>query len=237
MLSAPGFHISEKKFNIHMTNLVATALDETDLILYVVDATRVAGEEEQHLIELVKQFQEKTIAAVNKTDVESNSAEEIKAYLKLELPDMQILEISALEKQGIDELKESLFSAAPEGELLYPPEFYTDQDPEFRVSEIIREKALSKVSQEVPHSLYIEIADMETNEGKDRLWIRAFIMVERESQKGILVGKGGKVIKAIRQEAQKELADIFPYRIYLDLRVKVNPKWRRKDALLKRLIH
>jgi len=236
-VDTPGFHVSEKKFNIHMTDLVATALDETDLILYVVDATRQPGEEEQHLIELVKRFQGKTIVGINKIDVKNNSADEIKAYLKQELPEIQLLEISALNNQGIEELKARLFEAAPEGEMLYPPEYYTDQDPEFRTSEIIREKALSKVTQEVPHSLYVEIADMELSEEENRLWIRAFIMVERESQKGILVGKGGKVIKSIRQEAQKELAEIFPYRIYLDVRVKVNPKWRRKDTLLKRLIH
>ncbi len=125
---------------------------------------------------------------------------------------------------------------APEGKLLYPEDFYTDQPQEFRISEIIREKAISRVTQEVPHSLYVEVSDIETDEEEEKLWIRAFILVERESQKGIIVGKGGGMIKAIRQEAQKELGKVFPYRIHLDLRVKVNPKWRRKDDLLKKLI-
>ena len=236
-VDTPGYHISDKKFNIHMTDLVGSALEETDLILYVVDATREPGEEEQYLVELVKRFQEKTIAAVNKVDVENNQRDIVKAYLRWELPEVPIHEISALKEEGTAELEAALFDAAPEGDQLYPPEYYTDQDPEFRASEIIREKALSKVTQEVPHAIYVEIADMEIRKEEERLWIRAFIMVERESQKGILVGKKGNVIKSIRQEAQKELAALFPYRIYLDLRVKVNPKWRRKDGLLRKLIH
>ncbi|MEE8441141.1 MAG: KH domain-containing protein, partial [Spirochaetia bacterium] len=93
----------------------------------------------------------------------------------------------------------------------------------------------------VPHSVYVEVADMEVRKtegkGEDLLWIRAFLLVERESQKGILVGKAGAKIKMIRTTAQKEIAELFPYRIHLDLRVKVDPKWRRKEGLLQRLVN
>lgn len=137
--------------------------------------------------------------------------------------------------------------------MLYPPDYYTDQDPDFRVAEIIREKAIAECREEIPHSLYVEVADLETEEAdrddseapkngkkkrikRDQLWIRAFIVVESESQKGICVGTGGSKIKAIRVAAQKELGKIFPYRVQLDLRVKARPRWRREDNILKRLL-
>jgi len=235
-VDTPGFHLSERKFNIHMSDLVFSALDETDVILYVIDGSREPGEEEQVLADTVKKFPEKTIIAVNKCDLEKNSSDDVKGFLRFEEMNMPVFEISALKQTGIEALKAKLFELAPEGEMMYPSEYYTDQTPEFRIAEIIREKALSRVREEVPHALYVEIADMEKDEEKDSLWVRAFLMVERESQKGILVGKKGSMIKAIRLGAQRELNKLFPYSVHLDLRVKVNPKWRRKDNLLNKLI-
>lgn len=235
-IDTPGFHLSEKKFNIHMTGLVSSALEETDLVLYLVDTTRIPGEEEYRIAEAVTRFKEKTLCLINKIDATPSNIDEIERFLQDRFGEIPVLHISAKEGTGIEELKKQLFEMAPEGDLLYPEDYYTDQPQEFRISEIIREKAISRVSQEVPYALYVEVADIETDEEEERLWIRAFILVERESQKGIVVGKGGGMIKAIRQEAQKELQRIFPYRIHLDLRVKVNPKWRKKDNLLKKLI-
>lgn len=118
---------------------------------------------------------------------------------------------------------------------MYPEEFYTDQDPSFRISEIIREKAIRRVKQEIPHAIYVEISDLE--ERGDILWVRAFLVVERDTQKAILIGKGAQTIKKIREGAQRELRKLFPQHIKLDLRVKVNKKWRNKDYLLKGLFH
>ena len=120
---------------------------------------------------------------------------------------------------------------------MYPEDMYTDQRPEFRVTEIIREKAINRVRQEVPHAIFVSVEDMETSADGESIWIRAFLNVERESQKGIIIGKGGVGIKAIRTAAQKELAQIFPYRIELDLRVKVVSDWRKRETLLRKLIY
>jgi GTP-binding protein Era len=130
---------------------------------------------------------------------------------------------------------------AEEGEAFYPEEYYTDQDLNFRIAEIIREKAINRLRQELPHSLYVEVADTELRDDgvsaeKTRLWVRAFIIVERESQKGMVVGKGGEMIKAIRQEAQKDLNRILDWKVELDLRVKSSRDWRHNDRLLRRLI-
>ena len=123
----------------------------------------------------------------------------------------------------------------PEGELMYPEEYYTDQDPSFRISEIIREKAIRRVQQEIPHAIYVEVSDLE--ERDDTLWIRAFLVVERDTQKAILIGRGAETIKKIREGAQRELRKLFPQHVKLDLRVKVNKKWRNKDYLLKGLFN
>lgn len=235
-LDTPGFHASDRKFNLYMKELVTSALEEVDLVLYVVDAVRPAGDEERAVMALLKAFSGKTVIALNKIDADEARPARTEALLSAEFPGTRIVRTSAVTGDGVDTLVETLFEAAPEGDLLYPEDFYTDQDPEFRASEIIREKAFLAVRQEVPHSLYVEIADMEMRDREEKLWIRAFITVERESQKGILVGKGGEKIREIRISAQRELSEIFPYRVHLDLRVKVNPKWRRDDRLLRKLV-
>jgi len=235
LIDTPGYHNSDKKFNLRLREMVNEALGDVDMVLYVNDSARAAGEEEDAVAARLSGFEGPVLIALNKTDVTPNLAEENRAFIAERIPRAMFVSVSALLGKGIDELKDALFSLAPEGEALYPPEFYTDQDPEFRAAEIIREKAILATREEVPHALYVDIADME-EDGEDRLWIRAFLVVERDSQKGIVVGRGGEKIKEIRTSAQKELGKLFPYRIHLDLRVKVNPRWRRDDALLRKLM-
>jgi len=247
-IDTPGFHLSERKFNLHMKDLVSSALEEVDLVLYVLDAARTIGPEEEALARLLAALSVPLVAAINKIDVDGHQAERCRAFIAENLPAASVCQISAAAETGLGILRTRLFEAAPEGEPLYPEDFYTDQDPQFRISEIIREQAIAGTAQEVPHAIYVEIADMEfqTRAGepapidlpdeKRTLWVRAFIQVERESQKGIIVGRGGEKIRSIRKAAERELNQIFPYRVHLDLRVKVHPKWRSKDALLRRLV-
>jgi GTP-binding protein Era len=255
-IDTPGWHDSQKKFNLRMKDLVSGALAETDMALYVNDLSRPAGVEEEAIAEQLSAFPGPVIAALNKSDISPNKQEENSAFIQQRLPRAELLPVSALTGAGAEELKTLLFALAPEGEALYPPDYYTDQDPEFRASEIIREQAIAVSREELPHALYVEIADMESSGAEEeeeeeppgsetkkarggkspQLWIRAFIIVETESQKGIIVGAGGSRIKSIRVASQKELGKIFPYRIQLDLRVKARPRWRREDALLKKLI-
>jgi GTP-binding protein Era len=237
-LDTPGYHNSEKKYNNYMMGIVSSSLEECELVIYVVDATRPMGKEEQELIDMLTDSGKPLVVVLNKCDTTSQYKKDIRAFLMVNIHPESIIETSALKKEGIDELKEAIFKAAPEGDPMYPADFYTDQDPEFRIAEIIREKAISKLSQEIPHATYVEISDMEMKgEGeKQKLWVRAFLTVEKESQKGMVIGKGGDQIKQIRREAISDLNKIFPYKTQLDLRVKVNPKWRTKDYLLKGLI-
>jgi GTP-binding protein Era len=248
-IDTPGWHDSQKKFNLRMRDLVNAALGETDMVLYVNDILRPAGPEELAVVEQLKRFSGPVVAALNKTDVRTNGLEAAGGFIQEQLPRAEVVAVSARTGHGVERLKTCLFALAPEGEALYPPDYYTDQDPQFRAAEIIREQAIAVGREEIPHALYVEIADMEssgadaqkTNPARGRgkapqLWIRAVIIVESESQKGILVGAGASRIKSIRVAAQKELGKIFPYRIQLDLRVKARPRWRREDGLLKKLI-
>jgi GTP-binding protein Era len=242
-VDTPGRHESEKKLNKKLREVSGRAAREADLVLYVLDASRPPGEEEERIAGDLAPLAGKTLAAaVNKMDAKGADFGALRSFIARRLPDLpdsRIFKLSALKNEGAEELLVCLFGMAGEGEAFYPEEYYTDQDLGFRIGEIIREKAINRLRQELPHSLYVEVADTELrNDGpeKARFWVRAFIVVERESQKGIVVGKGGEMIKAIRQEAQKELNRLLDWKVDMDLRVKSSRDWRHNDRALRRLI-
>lgn len=233
----PGWHMSEKAFNKRMQDIAVDQIKECDSILYLIDATRVPGTEEDTVSFMLSGLSVPVICCINKTDIATDSQIEIsRNYISANLPGRKIFEVSAKEDNGIDEILIELFANAPEGQLLYDENARTDQDLEFRISEIIREKAMNSVSAEIPHAIYVEVSDLEYNEEEQKVWVRAFINVERESQKGILVGKGGTNIKAIRVASFKDIKKIFPtLKLELDLRVKVNAKWKSNEFTLSKV--
>jgi GTP-binding protein Era len=274
-VDTPGWHYSEKKINKKLVSVSGRSMEDADLILYVLDASRPPGREEEAIAAALLPFSGKTIAAINKIDSRGADTGGLRLFLRKQLPELvsappadetgsagaaRCVEISALEKRGLDGLLSLLFTLAPQGEPFYPEDFYTDQEVSFRIAEIIREKAIAGLRQELPHSIYVEVADMEfkipegaahappavedkdaatddgTGSGRKQLWVRAFIVTERESQKGMVVGKGGARIKAVRLAARKDLNAIFDWNIDLDLRVKTSKDWRHNDTILKRLI-
>lgn len=235
-IDTPGFHLSEKKLNRYMTNLVSSTLEEVDIALYVVDGTRPFGDEERAVLEALRRAGRPVVACLNKADAAGTAWASVRTEISRALPDVLLLEISARSGTGLEALRERLFALSPEGEQMYPPDYYTDQTPDFRVSEIVREKAMLQTREEVPHSLYVRMEDLEMRDEGATLWARGFICVERESQKGILVGKAGERIRTIVREAERELSEIFPYAVKLDLRVRVDHEWRKRDPLLKKMI-
>ncbi len=252
-LDTPGFHLSEQKMNQELKRVALASLDEVDLVLYVADVTREPGEEETMIADAVIAAPQPAVVAINKTDLLAPGPESVPnawvTFLDARFPEAPRVEISAATGRGVEELTSALFAKAPEGEPFYPEEFYTDQDPGFRISETIREQVMRRTTQEVPHAVYVDILDsafedIRSPKGRSpqagprpqRLAVRAVIYVERESQKGIVVGKGGAMIRDIRKGAEQTLRELFPYPVALDLRVKVNPKWRKKDAVLRRLL-
>ena len=233
----PGYHISEKEINRRMQDVTVSSLSDSDMILYMLDGTRTPGKEEETIAELVKKAGVPVVAVVNKSDILSaEKAEKARAFLKSHFPDSAVLSASASKDEGIDEVLIELFKLAPDGEMMYDESMYTDQDLEFRLSEIIREKTISTLSDEMPHVIYVEIEDLEYSEEKKEVWVRAVINVERDGQKGMIVGKGGSNIKRIRKESFAEIRRIFPgSKLNLDLRVKADPKWRTSGKVLSRI--
>ena len=234
-IDTPGFHLSDKKINLRLKELVFKAIKEVDVVLYLLDVSRAPGEEELLLMDLLAGVQDRLVIGFNKIDIKENYLDQAEKEILNAFRKPRVHEISALNGQGLEELINDIFALAPEGERLYPEEYYTDQPPEFRISEIIREKAINSTHSEVPHAIFVDISDLEMRE--NMLWARGFIYVERESQKGILVGRNGVKIKTIVRTAEQELNEIFPYQVKLDIRVKVRPKWRKNDNLLKNLIN
>jgi GTP-binding protein Era len=237
-IDTPGRHISEKKFNKKLSGISGKAVEDSDLILYLLDATRPPELEEAEIAAFLGPHQQRTFVAINKND--SGEADSARCYKFLAgtLPLIgrdRCFEISAKENRGMETLLAALYGLAEEGEPFYDAEYYTDQEVDFRITEIIREQAINRLRQELPHSLYVEVADAEFTQENEKLFVRAFIIVERESQKGIVVGKGGSMIKAIRLASLKELHAIFDWKIDLDLRVKTGKDWRHNDKILQRL--
>lgn len=235
-LDTPGFHLSQKNFNQTMMENVKESLEESDIILYLMDASRPPGEEERELAKMIASLKNKKILSVlNKVDLNANFKEDYQNLLKEEGLPLISHFISSLQNIGIETLITNLLDLAPEGEPFYPEDFYTDQEPSFRISEIIREKAINLLKEEIPYSIFVEVSDLERKE-EGTLWARCFLMVESDSQKGIVIGKGGEMIRTIRNLAQKELKSIMGQKIYLDLRVKVFPKWQTRKDLIRKIL-
>jgi GTP-binding protein Era len=234
------------------------------MVLYVLDASRAPGPEEEaiaaalapRLAASVTPDRESPegesaaadsagpansgiIAAVNKMDLPGADYGRTRDFLRRHLPalpDHRCFPLSAKKNQGIDPLLASLFEHAPGGPPFYPAEYYTDQEMDFRIAEIIRGEAIKRLREELPHAFYVEVADREFRADGKRLWVRAFIICERESQKGMIVGKGGALIKAIGEAARRELDRIFDWKLELDLRVKTGKNWRHNDRVLRKIL-
>ena len=237
-VDTPGYHDSEKKMNLRMRNIVADQLENSDLILYIIDSTRTCAEEERLITALLEKHQGKIVIAINKTDEKNSMKDATRKFIFAQLKDVpkeRVIEISAKNDVGIDDVLDALFVLAPVAPHLYSEDYYTDQEVDFRIAEVIREQAINRLDKEIPHCVYVKIADMEMRT-PTKMWCRAFLCVETESQKGIVIGKGASMIKTIRVESIKALRKIFDYKIDLDLQVKVEKGWRQKDNVLDKIL-
>ena len=238
-VDTPGYHDSEKKLNLKLKGIAAEQLDSADVILYIIDSTRAPGKEEELTAALIAPYLSKTVVAINKIDSADSKVALVRTFLATTFPKLEssrVVDISAEQDTNINQVLKALYDLAPEADQLYPEEYYTDQEVDFRIAEIVREQAINRLHDELPHAIYVEIADMEWRKNGKELWVRAFLCVERESQKGLVIGKGASMIKTIRVESIKALRKIFPYRVDLDLQVKVSKNWRQRDQLLNRLL-
>lgn len=238
-VDTPGYHDSEKKLNLRLKSVTEETLEGADCILYVIDTTREPGDEEKMNAFLASKYIENLVVALNKIDAGDSKVKKSREFVRLylpELPEERILEMSAKNDSGINEVLRALYSVSPVAPALYTEDVYTDQDIAFRISEIVRGEAINRLQQELPHCLYVSVADLEQRGNNGKIWVRAFICVERESQKGMVIGKGAAMIKQIRMASIAKIHEVFPFKVDLDLQVKVDKNWRQHDNTITRLI-
>lgn len=231
----PGFHKPRTLLGRRLNELVADAVDGVDLVLLVVDAAAGIGRGDAFVY--ARQVQGGGIPAlcvVNKLDATGRPPMLRQLGAAQELGDFQeIVPVSAKSGEGIDTLRRLIIDRMPEGPFLYPIEDVTDQSTEQRITELIREQALRVTREEVPHSVAVIIDEMELVRDLHR--IHASIVVERDSQKGILIGKGGQTLKDIGSTARAQIASLLGTAVYLDIHVKVMKEWQRDPKALNRL--
>ncbi len=233
-MDTPGIHKPLSRLNQQMMNFVRQALEERDLTLLIVDASEPFGKGDQFTVDLLREFSPRAILALNKIDIirKQTLLPLMDRYSKLYAFE-EIIPISALTGEGLEELLAEIVKRLPEGPPLFPDDVYTDQPERFLASEIIREKAIRHTRAELPWATAVLIEKFE--EGKELTRIYATLLVERESQKPIVIGAGGQRLKQIGTEARADLEKIFPPKVYLELYVKVEPEWRDNRQVIREL--
>ena len=233
-IDTPGVHEADSVLNRQMMREVAAALEGIDVLLLMVDAIRALPQEDALLLEKAKRFEGKTILALNKIDriPKPKLLPLMDAFAKA-FPFAALMPISALRGDGCEELLEEVFKNLPEGEPLFPEDQITDQPERFLAGEIIREKAIQLTYHEVPHALAVIVDKFE--ETPKILRIEVTMHVERDSQKKILIGHKGNMLKRIGTQARKELESLLGTKVYLGLFVKVVPNWRENPMQVREL--
>jgi len=233
-IDTPGLHVPETALGRQMMQEVAAAVEGIDVLLLMVDASRMEPHADELLLERAKRLPTKTILALNKIDrlPKPKLLPLIDVFAK-QFEFAAIVPISALKGSGCDELLEEILKQLPEGEPYFPEDHVTDQPERFLAAEIIREKAVQIMYYEVPYSLAVFVEKFE--ETPKLLRIEAVLNVERDSQKKILIGHKGETLKRIGTEARKELEAILGTKIYLGLFVKVAPDWRQDPQKVREL--
>jgi GTPase len=230
-MDTPGIHKPGSRLNYQMMTFVREALENRDLTLLIVDASVGFGHGDEFAIELLREYSSRAILALNKIDV-------IRKTRLLPLMDRysnlysfeEIFPISALTAEGLEDLLAAVASRLSQGDPLFPPDMYTDQPERFLAGEVIREKAILHTRQELPYVTAVRIEGFQELERLTR--IQATIIVEKESQKPIVIGAEGQRIKQIGSEARRDLERLFPPKVFLELYVRVEPDWRNDRAAL-----
>ena len=237
-VDTPGIHKPQHKLGEVLVKNARSTIALVDLVLFVVDGSQPAGRGDQFIAQLLHQSQTPVILGLNKVDLQDPQAQaNLLASYQALLPNVDpawpIVEFSALSGSGTDRLLELLAAGLDPGPYYYPPDLVTDQPERFIMGELIREQILTHTRDEVPHSVAVVIDIVEETPKITR--VAATIYVERESQKGILIGKSGQMLKGIGSAARLQMQKLIAGHIYLELFVKVQPKWRQSRYQLEQL--
>lgn len=236
-IDTPGIHEAPKLLNEYMVKVAAGVLKEVDVILWIIDTSEPFQEDDRIILELLKPVSTPVLAVLNKIDLLAgkDSLLTLIDELKGLRPFAEMVPASALSGENVERLLEVLQEYLPEGPQYFPPEMVTDQPEPFIIAEFIREKVMNLTHQEVPYSTAVVIDEMEWVDERNLLKVEAIIYVERESQKGIIIGKGGEMLKRIGRLAREELEALFGAKLYLKLWVKVRKNWSKDLSALRHL--
>ncbi len=233
-LDTPGIHKAKNRLGEYMVNVAEHTLSEVDVILWLVEPTTYIGAGEQHIAQQLNRVKQPVILVINKIDTLKDGKEIltfIDAYKDI-CPFAEIIPVSALKKKNTDQLTELIFQYLPYGHPFYDEETVTDQPMRQIVAELVREKALRLLEEEIPHGIAVTVEKMQ--ERKNGIMdIEATIVCERDSHKGIVIGKGGSMLKKIGSAARREIEDMVETQVNLQLWVKVRKEWRDNELLMK----
>jgi GTPase len=235
LVDLPGVQRPRDPLTERMQRRVESALADSDAVLFVLNGEQQIGPGDRFIANAIKNVGVPAVTALNKVDLldQPRTVAALAAAAKLGV-DGEIYPISARTGAGVEPLVGELVGLLPEGPFLYPPEEQSDQSEEVRIAELVREQVLLRTREELPHAVEVEVDELEERDD-GLLVVRARVWAETESQKGILVGAGGRMVKAIGTAARREIEAAQGRRVHLDLHVRVRKGWRRDEALLDRL--
>ena len=236
-VDTPGIHRPVHALGEYMLGVATRAIPDADIILFMVDGSHMPGREDQQVARLIRdKGQSPVVISINKMDLipPEELPERCKAYGRL-VDSVALMPISATRGDNRDRLLETIIAQLPHGPRYYPKDQVTDQMERTIVAELVREQVLHNLHQEVPHAVAVLVDEFKERQGKSLTYISATVFVEKASQKAIVIGEGGRMLKRIGRSARKEIERMLNTRVYLDLWVKVRKKWRKDEKELRRL--
>ncbi len=234
LVDTPGIHKPHHLLGERLVQTARGAIGEVDQVLLLVDGSQAAGRGDGFIVELLERTKVPVQVALNKCDlVDPDQAAELETSYRELVPSWPLHPVSALNGDGTDALVNALAAELPEGPHLYPPDAVSDQPEQLLLAELIREQVLQHTREEIPHSVAVQIERIVDD--KERTAVLATVLVERTSQKGILIGKGGRMLRQIGTGARQQMQKLISGPVYLELFVKVVPNWRRSSSRLAEL--
>lgn len=234
-LDTPGIQNPKNKLGDYMLNISKSTLNEVDLITFMVDLSEDIGKLDSYIIETLEEVNTKVILLINKIDLakdENQVKELIDKYKSLNKFE-KVIAISALEERNFDKYFDAVYEILEEGPMYYPSDYITDQPERNIISEIIREKALRNMYDEIPHGIAVEVLSIRKRQDKDILDIEVNLYVEQNSHKGMIIGKKGSMLKKIGSQARVDIENLMGSKVNLEIWVKVSKDWRKKDSRVK----